>query len=435
MSERPEAKGNERRLPALLWTALAALLLALAASCVARFLRGQTGDFVHFYEGARAIRDGRDLYNSGTGGYIYPALLAFLFQPLAGLTRPAAAVVWLAVNTALLGVSVVVGVREFRRRLPLPNRQSLIAAAALLAAALTADKFRALLDAGQTDALMIACWVIALRFLDRRPWLAGSMIGLAMSVKYVGVVALLYFIVRGRWRAAAGTIAAFVLMLLLPALSVGWDTNLDYINRAFGGLGRMVGATEALTAGAAAANVHGLTWARSVSVTSAVARAVESIGGGRIWVVMGVAVAALGVLLWSWRQYHREGIALWRRGQAQRESQPPLRGVVAVEWSGLVIAAMAFSPQTEARHMSLMLIPHLLGALLALSLPPGKDRRRVIAALVLMQAALLLPPGGRAMDEWVIAWRALGGAGWCSLAMFLMLLGASLRSAKRSTVP
>ena len=77
---------------------------------------GDTGDFVHFFEAARAMVRGQDIYSSGRGGYIYPPLLAFLYTPLAGLPQNAAAVVLLFCNTALLLGSVFLAVREFARR-------------------------------------------------------------------------------------------------------------------------------------------------------------------------------------------------------------------------------------------------------------------------------------------------------------------------------
>lgn len=413
----------------LLWAGFLALLLVLAGLGIGPILRGDTGDFVHFHEAARALHDGRDPYESGSGGYIYPAFLAYAMQPLALLERPTAASLWLVVNTALLGCSIAWGAREMRRRLGEVEPRWLFPAAALLALALTADKVRAAIYLGQTDALMIACWVFALIFLDRKPTVAGFLIGIAGGVKYVALLAIPYFILRRRWRAAATATATFAGTLLLPALTVGWNTNLGYLGRAFAGLGRMVGAGGDASE---AANIHGLAWPRSVSVTSALARGVETFGGGRGLVLAGVAVVALIVLAAAAWTYRHERIALWRRVADEPESRPPRTGVVAVEWVGLAVAALAFSPQTTARHMVLLVLLHLLAAVVLMSPRVAADRFRVIGALVLMQAALILPPGGQGLDHWVNAWRAVGGAGWCSLIVFVLLLGPALRTAKRA---
>ena len=79
----------------------AALLLAFFVNAMRR-VGGPTGDFVHFYDAARAMVHGEDLYSSGRGGYIYPPLLAFLYTPLAGLSETTAATVLLVVNMSLL---------------------------------------------------------------------------------------------------------------------------------------------------------------------------------------------------------------------------------------------------------------------------------------------------------------------------------------------
>src|SRR5258708_505657 len=54
-------------------------------------------DFRHFYAAAVAMSQGTDLYKSGTGGYVYPPLLAFLYTPLAHLPDHWAAAVALTI--------------------------------------------------------------------------------------------------------------------------------------------------------------------------------------------------------------------------------------------------------------------------------------------------------------------------------------------------
>ena len=89
----------------LIWSAVLVALFANAA----RRVGGPTGDFVHFYEAARAIVHGEDIYASGRGGYIYPPLLAFLYAPVAGLREDTAAVVLLVFNMAVLLASCLPG--------------------------------------------------------------------------------------------------------------------------------------------------------------------------------------------------------------------------------------------------------------------------------------------------------------------------------------
>src|SRR5271170_1897462 len=118
------------------------------------------GDFIHFYWAAQAMAGGRDLYTSGQGGYIYPPLVAFLFQPLAAMSERGADLWWLGVNAVLNLGALLIAVYAIMRRLALPKSRTLFFAIALLAALLSLDKIRSDFALGQTDALMILSFAL-----------------------------------------------------------------------------------------------------------------------------------------------------------------------------------------------------------------------------------------------------------------------------------
>ena len=247
------------------WIAVLACLFLNAV----RRVGGDTGDFVHFYEAARAMVRGEDVYASGRGGYIYPPLLAFLYTPLALLPQNPAAVILLVCNTALLLGSVFLAVREFARRFGVPADGWKTAAVALAAVLLVADKLKGELQMWQTNLLMLLLFTAALRLLDRRPALAGMALGLAFNIKYLPIVFLPYLLLRRRWTAAGAFAASAVGFALLPAVLTGWDVNLHYQAVAYSGLFRLMG----VPVGAApAANIDGITAEFSVSIPSGMAR-------------------------------------------------------------------------------------------------------------------------------------------------------------------
>ena len=303
----------------VLVAAWAAVLACLFLNAVRR-VGGDTGDFVHFYEAARAMVRGEDIYSSGRGGYIYPPLLAFLYSPLAGLPQNAAAVVLLAGNMALLLGSVFLAVREMARRFDVRADGWKTAAVALTAVLLVGDKLKGELQMWQTNLLMLFLFTAALRLLDRRPALAGIALGLAFNIKYLPIVVLPYLLLRRRWTAAGAFAASAVGFALLPAVLTGWNVNLHYQAVAYSGLFRLMGV---YVGAAQAANIDGITAEFSVSIPSGIAR-LAGAGGSA-----GVALAAAGLLALAaaagaaW-MYRRNGVPFLYRPDGPPLTPSPL---------------------------------------------------------------------------------------------------------------
>lgn len=408
-----------KRLAILLGWAL--LLGYLYLNALSRIPTGGTGDWGHFYHAARAMNEGQDIYASWQQGYVYPPLLAFLYEPFALLPEQAAATILLVVNILLLSAAAMLGARELARRLgTAPDCAA--AGLALAALLLTEDKVRGELQMWQTNSLMLFVLTLALCLVDRWPALAGAALGLAFNIKYLPVVALPYLLLRRRFVAAGAFVASAVGFALLPAIRTGWQVNLDYLAVAYRGLFRMVGiATEG-----PAANIETIDNGLSVSITSACARVLPA----------GLALAAAGavaliVLFWAGRLYRRHNMAFWYRpdGLAENGNEPARRAIVGLEWVGLWVMALVFSPQTNTRHLCMLLLANTTAVVLLFQ---GRDGTRVprwpLALGTLMLAvALTFPPGGQEVPWLEGPWHHLGGPTWAALAMYAVLLWFGLR--------
>ena len=238
-----------------------------------------------------------------------------------------------------------------------------------------------------------------------------------------------YLIVRGRWRALGSCVASMAGLAVSTSLVFGWDRNAAYLSRAFGGLARMIG----VGADEGAANIHDLAWIRSISLPSVFARLQEWAGWPEASVPLLTAVAAGGCLLVVFSLYRacgRHSVLLGRSG-AHDDATPAGLALVLYEWTGLLVAAMVFGPQTNPRHMLLMLPLGTIAGVLVLvprvGEAPSVRRLPVLAASVFLLLAFVLPPGGESTEHLVHAWRWIGGVSIAALTLLFVSLAGGLR--------
>lgn len=405
------------------------LAVGLGLALTARVGRtgGVSGDFPVFYKAAVGLLRGEPLHREAAGGYVYPPLLAFLMTPLTHLGQASAAYAFVGINVALAWLLALLMSMQSSTRLlsatPAERRPPVdllaVAAVACLGLLLSLDKVRSVVSGGQTDLLVLFGVVLGLVWLPRRPMLSGAAIAFAGSIKYVSLILLPYLILRRKWAAAGWTIAFTAIWSVVPVTISGWSTNAANLGIAWGGLARLLG----LPVGdrPVAAN-QPITLPESVSITSTIARWMLD-DHGRLATYGVIGLMALGVLIATWALYRRAGVGLlWRRRDDPREP-----AMVLIEWCGVLTAVMLFSPQTQGRHMVALLPMHVAIAALLLIARPGVPRWPLLAAVLLMQAGLNLPPGGRRFDAWVDAWRAVGGASWCLVVLWLVFVWTALR--------
>lgn len=370
------------------------------------------GDFEHFYNAARAMREGQDIYLAGVHGYIYPPLIAFLFMPLTHLTVQAAAQLMLALNMALALWCTWEASREACRRLTdRPSRHEVLLVVAL-ATLLAAPRLRSELQMWQTNLLMMAGILLALKHLDSRPWLAGLALGFAINIKYLPLVFIPYLLMRRRWAAAAWSLAGIAVFAMLPAVYSGLDTAARQWATALSGLARLFGVAAPA---AEAANIDPITAGYSLSVTSTLARILGS--GTPLWQVwLGSTALALIIALVIATLYRTQGRPLLDWPPPAGQTAQPLLSLVQLDWAALVILALAFSPQTNPRHASLLVLVFApLSAMICLP-RAGIDRRAAIAGAAILFVAFVNPLSLPPLVPLAPAWTWVGVPAWGLLA-------------------
>lgn len=366
------------------------------------------GDFEHFYHGALALRDGADLYASGVRGYIYPPLLAFLFIPLTAFSVQTAAWIMLVVNLGLGLMCAWVMAGETLRRLDIEATLARVAAVAALATLFAATKLRSEFQMWQTNILLMAALVLALRFLDSRPRLAGLLLGLAFDIKYLPIVFLPYLLLRRRFVAAGWFCIGIVAFALMPALVTGWSTNLRYWAQALSGIAQLFGIS---TLGVPPANIDPIGVGHSISITSGVSRLLgDAPHGLALAVVAGIAAATVMLL---WRVYRRVEMPLLTWPSVEQQSGQPWRALIVLEWAALIALDLAFSPQTNPRHASLLLMTFVPMAALLCFPKAGAPRWPAWAGTGILLFGMLYPPNLPSMLQELAWWRHVGGTGWC----------------------
>jgi hypothetical protein len=404
----------------------------LLVTCGSAKSGGNKGDFPVFYEAGRRLPLGENIYEkpANAGEYIYPPLLAAIFTPLSTLGRAGCAWAWAGINIAMLMTVLVLGARDVVRRMKIGPDHALTLGVALLSAILSIDKVKSVISGGQTDLITVLGVALGLIYHERRPAVSGAALALAANIKYTPLAFVPYLILRGKYKAAAWTLAFFVLFAFAPALVVGWDSNLRLWGIALGGVARLFGYSGATVF---AGSIQDATHHLSISITSALTRAMTPMPGKNVALAASGCVA-LGVLVVSWWMYARCGVPLfWRRrsGISGASTQANESLLAAIEWCGMIIAILAFSPQTQGRHLILLLVVHLVAAGMLLRPPAGASRVWLVLGLVSIQLGMNLPPSTPSLQNAVDWWRAIGGAGWCLLPLWFGVLWTGLTCAKK----
>ncbi len=416
------------------------LVVWFTERAVAAVMQERKKDFYEFFAAAEAMVRGGNPYNVGGTGYLYPPLLAVMLTPLVPLGLWPATVVWAVILIGVMTLSAWLGARESLTRMDREPARPLVAVVMAAALVIAADKMRSEIVMGQSNLLMVLAWVLGLVWLDRRPILAGVALGFGVNIKYLTVLAVPYLLVRGRFKAAAATVGAAVGWALLPAVYLGWSTNLEYLRKAFGGLVGMVDSADTaqvLAHGDSAARIAVLREGFSMSITSWAARMTTEPGVNlNTKTIALLGVVGLGVIGSVWLVYRCRRVALFAGRWGAAEGRGTMRAVVAFEWTGLVIASLAFGPQTNSRHLTMLLLPIVTAV--AVVMAPGRRSGAwpLVAGLALLWAGMTLPfsTGSEGTRDAIDVWRVYAGPCWFMLAMLLTLLWVGLEDARRRSV-
>ena len=389
-SAHPGSANDERPVLALCaWVTTYLTLAVLGIRQVSMFLRFPHKDVEIYYDAAMALRNGDDMFaafGQAPLTYIYPPLLAIVFLPLTLLDLNHAAAVWGALNVFLLLGCLWLGGRLLLDRFDARIDSATLPVLMLVTMLVFVGRIEAELDQGQVDFIVLLGVLGALALLRDRPFLAGCLLGIVANIKYQTVIFVPYFILRGWFRSAIGLVSTASLVALSGSLVIGWDLNLEYLSRSFSSLGGLFGMSPADGPLPYIFPVH---WSESVSLTSVFARWAGGVDADPALHYLLVALAALACFLLGWWLHVRAGrpLFLGRSGMEGRTSGD-LQPLIAMEWIGLLVAALAFAPQTKMRHLALLL---LMVMLMVLFLIAGQGRtRRLPMLLALLGMSLLL---------------------------------------------
>lgn len=409
--------------------ATAVWISVLGFQAAKRFNRiGAVGDYQHYYFAAKAVVEGQNIYQQHDRQYGYLPAWAVLHTVFVPLGPGGAGAAFAVVNVLLLWLGFWLTGMEVMRRLGWEGRERLDrltrALVIAVAALVMSDKVRAELRLGQTDATILVCFALALRWLERWPWLSGVMLGFIAQFKFQSLVMIPYFIVRRRWGALASTVLSSIGFALAGTLIWGWDRTKEYMQIVFGSVVELTGAAKDIADGP---GLFPLAWHRSVSVPSVMARIAQKYGVSEgMLAVGGVGLLAGAAFVLGWWMFWRRGVNLFagRSGKVD-DATPRGRGLVLLEWIGLIMGALAFSPQTTVRHLFLM--SFIVMVAVALAFDPARARHRVVLtlALVVFWLGIVLPPGGSTPQE-DRHWHWMGGQLIVSLILFFCTLWCGL---------
>ncbi len=179
-------------------------------------------DFANPYAAGRLALEGRtaDVYDLSslfakeaavTGqsenvyGWHYPPIFLLVAAPLSALPYVAALFVWLAAGLSLYLVAIWA---------ILPRPLALLAAAAFPAVFVT-------IGHGQNAFLTAGLLGLGLALLERRPWLAGLLLGCLCFKPHLGLVLPFVFIAARQWKPFFGAAIAVVLLCALSVVAFG----------------------------------------------------------------------------------------------------------------------------------------------------------------------------------------------------------------------
>jgi len=155
--------------------------------------------------------------------YVYPPFFAVMLHTLAEQPFPVASRLWEGLNIfwLLLSIPLLLYLSGWQER-QLGGRRWLLLG---LLAMLFFSPAHEVILLGQVSLLLMALIAASLALLHHgnawRDGLAGALLGLAVAIKIVPVVLLVYLLLRRRWSAVAGGAAAFLATLWVGAAGAG----------------------------------------------------------------------------------------------------------------------------------------------------------------------------------------------------------------------
>lgn len=224
--------GNPKLMRACRAAFFISIIVVIVADCME--IIKNTRDIDVYLNAARQIRGGQDIYAAPVSEhrlyYVYLPLFAVLLTPLTLIPREIAIVFWTISSVILIGwiiyafYELITG--ESLSETNVKTRWTII----FFSLALSLDSILPHLKHGQTNILITALAILAIRVIERRKSAAGGVIfGIAAVIKIIVFPGIAWFFFQRKFKVVAGVLAGAFAGLLLPGFVVGWATNFRYI--------------------------------------------------------------------------------------------------------------------------------------------------------------------------------------------------------------
>lgn len=213
---------------------LCVVLVAVGLSCVYRVAWSdiQRTDYTVYTAAGQALLDHSDLYaaqNSRGWRYVYPPPFALLMIPFAKMSLALGATIWYLLEVMSIAAVSMMSVKMLQPLVQDRHKDLLYS--------LPLFSFCVILVSGamrcQASIFMFTLMVATFYFhFAKNPIASGMSLAAAILMKVFPVVLVAYFAWRRQWRVLLSAVAGLLVMgMLLPGLVLGWQQNVQNIER------------------------------------------------------------------------------------------------------------------------------------------------------------------------------------------------------------
>lgn len=222
-------KQNHKR-----WLTIAILVIIFLGSLYAhkrRVLKRNYADFHCYYTTGQRLLNQEDIYiqdeNKEVAEFRYAPIFAVFMSGLALLNENTADTIWYSINFFLLIISFVcLENLVSAHKLDTKSKSILYVLTTLGVIRFILHNF----NAGQTNILMLSSILVGLYYIAKgREVLGGSIFAFSIMLKYTPAIFIPYFLLKRKIKLTLTIMVAALAYLVLPALFIGFKTNLIYL--------------------------------------------------------------------------------------------------------------------------------------------------------------------------------------------------------------
>lgn len=192
------------------------------------------GDFRVFLKAGKMVLSGENPYNiwiptkgDNKALYFYSPLFALITGAFSSVHRFVPNLIWLLASAYWTWRCLIIGSEQLQlHRLSGKARGIILTLAIVFIVRFWIDNMKMI----QMTLFMLWAILESLHQIEKgNRWRGSILLALAINVKVLPIVLLPYLIYRSRWREAGLTVLGLGFFLILPALFLGWDFNLQLL--------------------------------------------------------------------------------------------------------------------------------------------------------------------------------------------------------------